>query len=96
MPIGPNAEGQWVDPNYECIKCGTRQPLPECEDKYCPKCGTRQPGPNMQLEAENLERLKKKVCPKSNCRHENVPSANYCTECGTQLPQRDSIMKSQS
>ena len=35
----------------------------------------------MQLEVANLERLKKKVCPK--CRHENELDANYCTECGT-------------
>lgn len=79
MPMGPNADGQWVNPNHKC-NCGERQPLPECEDKYCPKCGERQPGPKMQLEAANLERLKKKVCLK--CRHENDPSANYCTECG--------------
>jgi len=90
MPIGPNAEGHWVNPNHKC-NCGERLPLPEHEDKYCPKCGERQPGPKMILEAENLRRLQNKIC--IHCRHENVPSASYCTECGAKLPQRDSIVK---
>lgn len=59
MPIGPNADGQWVHPNHKC-NCGEHQPLPQCADKYCPQCRERQPGPKMQLEAANLERFVQK------------------------------------
>jgi len=82
MPMGRNGDGEWVNLNNACNKCGHSMPLPEMNRKYCPQCGTYCHVPSEQELAEAKERAKK-VCPK--CNFENVQLSLFCIRCGAKL-----------
>lgn len=81
-PIGLNKDGDWVNYNNKCTKCGHPMPLPEMNGKHCKRCGTLCHVPSPQEVAEANEKAKKE-CPK--CGYRNSKDANFCIKCGTKL-----------
>jgi len=79
LPIGPNADGVWVDINYTCPNCGRNLPMPRFQDKHCPNCGRRQHIPTEQERSES----RTGTCPR--CGAKVARDANYCIECGCRL-----------
>jgi len=81
MPMGQNAEGEWVDFAHSCPKCKRHLPLPEYTEKHCPNCGEFQRDP--MKPPEDYVAAVPKVCP--NCSATCLPNDKFCTSCGEKL-----------
>jgi DNA-directed RNA polymerase subunit RPC12/RpoP len=82
MPVGFNNDGEWVNINNKCMKCGHWMPLPEKNRTHCPKCGRFCHHLSLDEQAEEAEKAKKS-CP--CCGYKNDPQANFCIKCGSKL-----------